>query len=266
MKRILSLAEAAAICLLLSTAHLAAQPVPPQPEATPAPELSETADSAQQSSTASTNSASQKEVIDSVFAKVQERLNETDGADAGGLNGDQNNNKGATTDEGNPSSEETTTLAIIGQMLMSLAFVISLGLAIAWVTKRYLLPRNAINNGFVDLIGSYPISQKSRLHVVRVGEEFFLLGESNTSISLIAPIDSPLSTATASASNTGASFKQPPANGIDEDTIASFQERLSEWNQSLDGQNLSQEVRGSLSTLSNLSQRLKRKKETSHGS
>ena len=202
--------------------------------------------------------------IDNIFAAVQDRFDVARGAASTPTGGEVAPNAQTTN---NPTQ---STSALLGRMLMSLALVILLGLGIAWAAKRFLLKRNLLGSEYIEVLGSFAISQKSILHLVRVGEQHLLIGEGAGSLSLITSIQPPeqKSFAYASASDReelDSKSAAPTNNGIDEETITSFKDRLSEWQKSLDGQHLSQEVKTSLLLLSGLSERLRRKKEQGNG-
>lgn len=175
----------------------------------------------------------------------------------------------------NPSTELTreangrSVWQMVGQMLMSLALVITLALGFAWVMRKYVLKNRTLGGSYIEVMASFAISQKSTVHLIRAGNEHFLIGEGGNSITLISPVESlgqsapseerildepdPLLDPVTSGKTNGDSPLVHEPNGT------SFQDRLSSWQQSLDNQNLSQEVKTSLLMLSGLSERLRRK-------
>jgi len=140
----------------------------------------------------------------------------------------------------------------LGEMLMSLAFVILLALGLAWGAKRYLIKKRTLGGEHIDLLATYTLSQKSQIHLVRVGEEFFLIGEGGSTLSLISQINLPAGLPPAVATP-----KSAPVDGGQ--LTPSFSERLSQWHTALQNRNLQQEVKTSLLLLGGLSKRLQKK-------
>lgn len=136
-------------------------------------------------------------------------------------------------------------------MLISLAFVILLGLTIAWALKKYFIKSHTLGGEYIERLGSYALSQKSKVHLLRVGSEFYLVGEGGNSVSLISKVD--LSQAKTISETEAAPILEP---GV---APANFKNSLSHWQKSLENQEISQEVNASLHFLKGLSQRLKRK-------
>ncbi len=172
--------------------------------------------------------------------------------------GNNPNETGTTQSELFENNQGESTRKYIGRMLMSLAFVILLALSIAWAMKRYVLKNRSLGGGHIQLLTSYNLSQKSRVHLLKVGEEFLLVGEGGNNLTLISRVN--LSPSEVNHSFTEEleeeSTPQPATNTKD---FAPFHERLSQWQNSLDDQNLNQEVKASLLLLGGLSQRLRRK-------
>ncbi|MDX9754784.1 MAG: flagellar biosynthetic protein FliO, partial [bacterium] len=142
--------------------------------------------------------------------------------------------------------------AQIGKMLISLALVISIALGLAWAAKRYLISKTVFGGGYITYLSSYTLSQKSKLHLIKVGNETFLIGEGANQLSLISKLemeldelDSPL----------------PPEGTPDspEKPSASFQNNLSRWQSTLENQSMQDEVKNSLLILGGLSKRLQKK-------
>ncbi|MFB3787578.1 MAG: flagellar biosynthetic protein FliO [bacterium] len=144
---------------------------------------------------------------------------------------------------------------ILGEMLISLAFVILLILALAWAAKRFLVKNRNLGGGHIAWISSYNLSPKSKIHLIRVGNDHFLLGEGASAITLIAKLDTP-APAPAPVSVPSSEPAGPPA-GLSE----SFQDQLSHWESVLDDRSLRQEVNASLVFLKGLSHRLRKKGE-----
>lgn len=200
--------------------------------------------------------------IDMIFAAVQNRFDQARNSASAP------SNDGATPSTANENIPQQSTTALIGRMLMSLALVILLGLGLAWAAKRFLLKRNLLSSEYIEVLGSFAVSQKSVLHLVRVGEQNLLIGEGAGSLSLITVVETnerKAYTPETEQDDLNNRTATPINSDIDGETIASFKDRLTEWQQSLDGQHLSQEVKTSLLLLSGLSERLRRKKEQGHG-
>jgi flagellar biogenesis protein FliO len=156
-----------------------------------------------------------------------------------------------TTGTYNIPTSDPSLMNSLGKMLISLAFVILLGLTIAWALKKYLIKSHTLGGEYIERMGSYALSQKSKVHLLRVGSEFYLVGEGGNSVSLISKVD--LSQAKTISETEEAPVQQP---GI---APANFKNSLSHWQKSLENQDMSQEVNASLLFLKGLSQRLKRK-------
>ena len=77
----------------------------------------------------------------------------------------------------------------IGNVFICLAVVISIVLGSAWTAKKYLLRKTIFGGGHISYLSSFPLSQKSKLHLIKVGDEVFLIGEGNNQLSLISKID-----------------------------------------------------------------------------
>ncbi|MGI6454253.1 MAG: flagellar biosynthetic protein FliO [bacterium] len=154
-------------------------------------------------------------------------------------------------------TDEKSPLQYLGQTLMSLGFVIFLLLICAWVGKRFVGKTHSFGGGYIEVLGSYALSQKSKVHLVRVGDEHFLLGEGAGSVSLISRIDL----------ESSLQRNTPLTDAYDEDPkpLTSFSERLSEWQNSLENRDLNQQVNASVLLLAGLAKRLKRKGAESDG-
>ncbi len=159
---------------------------------------------------------------------------------------------------------DTSIMESMGQMLISLAFVISLGLAFAWFVRKYFFKNHTLGGGHIVWLGSYALSQKSKVHLIRVGSQHFLIGEGNSTVSLISQVDLNQETLPhhdlAPESLASPSFSQPLADSPHYGT-ANFQTHLSRWQNSLENRNIRQEVNASLLFLKGLTQRLRRKGE-----
>lgn len=152
----------------------------------------------------------------------------------------------------------------IGQMLMSLSLVILMALSLAWGFKRFVLKNRTLGGGHINLLASYALSQKSKVHLLQVGEECFLVGEGNNALSLISKVNLLNEVETHNQNDYDLeSYEEESA--LKDDSFTSFEDRLSGWQQSLNEQNLSQEMKTSLLLLGGLSERLRRKGGESNG-
>lgn len=146
------------------------------------------------------------------------------------------------------------TLHHIGKMLISLSLVILLALAVAWFARKFVVKNRTLGGGHIDLLGTYALSQKSQVHLIRAGNEHFLIGEGSQSVSLISRVQL--------ASGEPETYEALPYDGIDEtpgepEDMTSFGDRLTHWQNALDDRKMKQEVNASLLFLQGLSQRLK---------
>ncbi|MEW6235670.1 MAG: flagellar biosynthetic protein FliO [Candidatus Omnitrophota bacterium] len=146
-----------------------------------------------------------------------------------------------------------------GRMLMSLAFVVLLVLALAWAAKRFILKKHTLGGGHIDLLASYALSQKSQVHLIRTCGETFLIGDGGGALSLISKVEFPSHPDEAPSQDLFSDSDEEINPLLEPPAIRSFDERLTNWQKSLDEQNLSQEVKASLLLLGGLSERLRRK-------
>lgn len=185
--------------------------------------------------------------VDDVFAALQKAMD-----------GDIASSTAASPTVGTAIQQSTdNTLQSMGRMLMSLAFVILLGLGLAWFVKKYLGKRVHMAGGMINHISSYAISPKSKVHLIQVGNERFLVGEASNSLSLISRIDS----------GNLLPEEELGSNGSDESqtySVPGFNDRLSEWQHALDNQTIGKEVSDSMQLFGGLANRLRRKKVEGH--
>ncbi|MBI1389556.1 MAG: hypothetical protein GC154_14025 [bacterium] len=152
-------------------------------------------------------------------------------------------------------TEGQSTAQMIGRMLVSLALVISLGLTLAWAAKKFVIKKHTLGGGRIELLGSYAVSAKSKVHLIRVGREHFLVGEGGNALTLISAVDAP----DGAGAHELPEYEPAPPIYDDAQEVTPFQDRLSEWKDRLEGRNLSDEVKTHLMMLQGLSQRLKSK-------
>jgi len=79
-------------------------------------------------------------------------------------------------------------LGIIVRLLFSLVFVIFLLVGGVYVFKRFLWTKSPSSSRHINVISRISLSAKSSLHLVRVGNRYYLLGEGSESVNLIAEI------------------------------------------------------------------------------
>lgn len=183
-----------------------------------------------------------------------------------GAGGDQNNTeggKGNANEVNLPLADNPSLMRSVGQMLISLAFVILLGISTAWFFRRYFLKKHTLGGNYIEWLGSYSLSPKSKVHLIRVGGDHLLIGEGNNSVSLISKVEiSPdsLSTPTPVPISLPLEIDEslPPDSQY---ANAGFQTQLAQWQNSLENQGLRQEVNASLLFLKGLTQRLRKKGE-----
>lgn len=152
-------------------------------------------------------------------------------------------------------NEGESIIRQIGKVFISLAFVITIALGSAWAAKKYLIKKPLFGGGYITYLSSYPLSQKSKLHLVKVGEETFLIGEGINQLTLISKIESP-ETLTKENRNL---LEKEDQELSDTPTDNSFKSKLANWHKSLDNQSIQEEVKNSLLVLGALSKRLSKK-------
>ena len=146
-----------------------------------------------------------------------------------------------------------STSRMLGQMLMSLGLVVALVLGIAWVGKKFVLKNYTLGGGRIDVVTSLAISPKSKLHLVRVGEEQFLIGESPQSVNLISIVEphGPLQLVEADEPVN----EEPGDNGNGTD-VTPFKDHMADWTRALENR-AAPDVKRSLAMLQGLSQKLR---------
>lgn len=189
--------------------------------------------------------------VDKVFAAVQQQWGKPA---SGGAADNPNILETNLTPDGNPS-----LLRSMGQMLISLAFVILLGLSLAWIFRRYFVKKHSLGGRHIEWMGSYALSPKSKVHLIRVGGEHFLIGEGNNSVSLISKVEIDLESSPSVDSYP--LDEEEPLSAKSLYAEGGFHTQLSQWQNSLENQGLRQEVNASLLFLKGLTQRLRRKGE-----
>lgn len=130
-----------------------------------------------------------------------------------------------------------------------LAFVVVLIVGCAWALRRFVGGRIGNAGGQIRVVASCPLSPRSRLFVVEIGDDRFLVGEGGGSVSLITQLASPPATV-----NTPAAPQDRPMDPTD----STFADRLRQWEHSVSGRTVSGEVKASLRLVEALTRRLRR--------
>ncbi|MFH1744014.1 MAG: flagellar biosynthetic protein FliO [bacterium] len=139
-----------------------------------------------------------------------------------------------------------------GTRFLWLAVFILLIVGCGWMMRRFLGGKINPPRGQIQVIASCPLSQRSRLFVVEVGNERFLIGEGGGNVSFISRL---------SSSPVPVEMPSVEEDRPEERTGSSFADRLREWEHSTSGQNVSGEVKTSLRLLETLTRRLRRSSE-----
>ena len=144
----------------------------------------------------------------------------------------------------------------LGRMLMSLGLVIALVLGIAWGAKKLVLKNYTLGGGRIEVITSLAISPKSKLHLVRVGNEQFLIGENPQTVNLISTVNTqeiPQLTRTEEPA-----FEEPAAagQGAAGQDVTPFKDHMADWTRALENR-AAPDVKSSLAMLQGLSQKLR---------
>ncbi len=188
------------------------------------------------------------DVVDSVFSALQRHWDQQSGEQT----------LPHSDSDPIPISSDPSLVQSMGRMLISLAFVIMLGLGVAWVARRFFVKAHTLGGGYIERLGSFTLSQKSKVHLIRVGDHHFLVGEGGNSLSLIAEVDLHATPVLSPPGMDGHNEEIPLPSQIDSST---FQSQLSQWQNSLENRNLRQELNASLLFMKGLTQRLRRKGE-----
>ncbi len=163
-----------------------------------------------------------------------------------------------TNPESTLSLESSSSVSqSIGNMLISLAFVIMIGLGIAWLMRRYVVKDSNLGGGKIKLVASFALSQKSKVHLIQIGHQTFLVGEGANELNMLSEVDTgttDIRQLEALASTGTDEPVQHPQNG-------GFQEKLNQWTSALKSKDMQSEVNTSLLLLGGLAQRLRNKRE-----
>lgn len=145
----------------------------------------------------------------------------------------------------------------IGNMLISLAFVIMVGLAIAWFMRRFVVRDTNLGGGKINMLASYTLSQKSKVYLLRVGTQTFLVGEGANELNMLSEVNlaTPNITEEEILAATGTDA------GEDVSAAGGFESKLNQWQSALKSKDMGSEVNTSLLLLGGLAQRLRNKRE-----
>ncbi len=144
-----------------------------------------------------------------------------------------------------------STSRLLGQMMVSLGLVIALVLGIAWAAKKFVLKQYTLGGGRIEVITSLAISPKSKLHLVRVGDDQFLIGESPQSINLISSVDAEYHSQLARANEPALERQAKPGQDV-----TPFNQHMVNWTQALENR-AAPDVKSSLAMLQGLSRKLR---------
>lgn len=145
----------------------------------------------------------------------------------------------------------------IGNMLISLAFVIMIGLGIAWFMRRFVVRDTALGGGKINMLASYTLSQKSKVYLLRVGSQTFLVGEGANELNMLSEVNfsSPDINEEEFLAATGTDMNSDGGNS------GGFESKLNQWQNALKSKDMGSEVNTSLLLLGGLAQRLRNKRE-----
>ncbi|MBD3266677.1 hypothetical protein GF373_08410 [bacterium] len=146
----------------------------------------------------------------------------------------------------------------LGRMLMSLGAVLAIVLGLAWLAKRYFFKQAVFGGGYITYLTSFNLSQKSKLHLIKIGGETLLIGEGNNQLSLISKVSLEEISNGEFPLDANEEEEESHAYGHDRQ-YDTFKNKLSHWQQSLDTQSAQDEVKQSLLVLGGLSKRLAKK-------
>lgn len=144
-----------------------------------------------------------------------------------------------------------STSQMLGQMMMSLGLVIALVLGLAWGANKLVMKNYTLGGGRIEVVTSLAISPKSKLHLVRVGDEQFLVAESSQTVNLISTVEANLKPNLSDLE--GPAIED--ANGRGQD-VAPFSNHMAEWTRALENR-AAPDVKSSLAMLQGLSQKLR---------
>ena len=73
------------------------------------------------------------------------------------------------------------------RMIIVLALVLAMIYAVVWFLKRIQQPRRP-DTSLIDIAASQPLSGSRSIHLVRVGQQVFLIGEAENAVQLVSEI------------------------------------------------------------------------------
>ena len=207
-------------------------------EATHTPSPSSTTQSISGIASATAEIAAATPVEPHILA-IQEELNRLRG-------GDSAETLASNEGEGLEGPLSTSTLL---RTFGGLAVVVLLLLVCAALARRFLGPRLGLPGEEMRLVTSMSLSAKSKVHIIDVSGQRYLVGEGAGQLSLIAPLGE-------------AEIESPPDDGGEDGPPpgGSFVSRFQAWQQQTGKQGSSAEVRASLLLIDGLCRRLRGKK------
>ena len=95
-------------------------------------------------------------------------------------------------DDATPAAESPEGLSVGGvgglvRMLLILVLVLGMIYAVVWLLKRLQQPRRP-ETSLISLAASQPLAGSRALHLVKVGEQVFLVGEGDAGVQMLAEI------------------------------------------------------------------------------
>jgi flagellar biosynthetic protein FliO len=126
-----------------------------------------------------------------------------------------------------------------------------------WYLRRFVSGKVSNAGGQIRVVASCPLSPRSRVFIVEVGGERFLIGEGGGSVSLISRLES----SSPSLNTPAVAAQDRPTEPVG----VPFADRLRQWEQSVSGRSVSGEVKVSLRLLEALTRRLRRGAATQSG-
>jgi len=147
-------------------------------------------------------------------------------------------------------------------LFLWLTVLVGVILGCGWLLRRLMGTAVRRTGGQIRVLASCPLSQRSRLYIVEVGAQRFLIGEGGGTVSFISSLPpSPDIHSDDSMENDQPAETVSPVDS----ERSTFADRLRQWEQSVGAQNVSGEVRASLRFLETLSRRLRRNPDANRG-
>jgi flagellar biogenesis protein FliO len=132
-----------------------------------------------------------------------------------------------------------------------------IGLGIAWFMRRYVVRDSALGGGKINMVAAYTLSPKSKVYLLRVGSQTFLVGEGANELNLLSEVN--LSSPNLSEEELLASMGTDTGGEVS--GAGDFESKLNQWQSALKSKDIGSEVNTSLLLLGGLAQRLRNKRE-----